>query len=120
MRGGGFGNSGALTWDFPEHRVAHEALEALGVEAGPVHGHRVLGRAKKMGFSPKIPGIPAGEEAKERGLGRNPGNLGGNSRNSGGNQWEENFWEGIWGEIPGIWVEILGIQGKTLKIGGFP
>lgn len=32
-----------LTGTLPEHRAAHELEEALGVEAGPVHGHGVLG-----------------------------------------------------------------------------
>lgn len=31
-----------LTGDFLEHHVAHEALEPLGIKAGPVNRHRVL------------------------------------------------------------------------------
>lgn len=32
----------ALTGNLLEHRVAHEALEAFGIEARPVHRHGVL------------------------------------------------------------------------------
>lgn len=65
------GNFGALTWDPPEHRVAHEALEALGVEAGPVHGHRVLEWEKNPGLGWEFPGF--GERRGVRGLGRDLG-----------------------------------------------
>lgn len=53
----------ALTGNLLEHCVAHEALEAFGIEARPMHRHGVLQSTRDGG------GLEVGDKAEELSLG---------------------------------------------------